>query len=446
LFYIWKGAGKDNKLYYATKGNAAIPEQATALPAYFASDLPVSICSVDNNKFILAYTGKDNRLYLSYFANYNPATWMKDLLSTTGSKASLRDIVIPGAHDAGMSVLNGVGGSQSGTINECNTLTQKIGIGAQLDAGIRMFDLRVGSYNGRLYTKHCSSDCMADAIGGGYGEPLSDILTAIRHFLQTNRGEIVLLTFSHFCEKETPVKALADTVLDRLGKEIIYRRQGTGLSAIPIGALAGKCIVTFEGYARPDKLIDSCTIGEGSQAFINFRRAYAASNQIAKFLSRQEAFFRNMSAGTRDNDLVRLDWQLTQSSDEAAMICNDFQSEKTNPLVDGAMLLTNVIRKHQSIIDLSVEGNKYLPLKVYEWIDQGIITRLNKPNIIYVDVAGAWVTDYCIGLNANRLYADHGLAAGSPLPSAHFRTDSLDHSHTASYLWKNAKDNGMAKK
>ncbi|MHA4808014.1 PI-PLC domain-containing protein [Flavitalea flava] len=404
LFCIWKGPDNDNKLYYGTAKTPAIPQTAIALPGYFSTTQPVSICNVDGNKFILAFTGGNGNMYLSYFTNYNPSSWMKDLLMPSKSNYTLQDIVIPGAHDAGMSVLNGVGGSQSGTINECNTLTQKLPVKGQLNAGIRMFDLRVGTYKDTLYTKHCSSDCMADAIGGGYGEKLAGILDAIRIFLQKNQEEIVLLTFSHFCEKETPVKDLADLILKSLGNPIVYKRNGKALGEIPLRDLAGKVIVTFEHYSRPDGLIDSCTIGDHSDAFINFRREYAATNELAKFLSRQELFFRDLGDGVHNNDLVRLDWQLTQSADEAAMTCNDFQDENVNPLISGAMLLTNVIRKHQSIINLSLDGNKYLPVKLNEWIAGGKINRKNKPNIIYVDAAGGWVTDYCIGLNNSGLY------------------------------------------
>jgi hypothetical protein len=404
LVYIWKGPNNDKKLYYATAADGAVPQSQTALPGYFATDIPISICNVDDNHFILAYSGQDGKLYLSYFANYNPASWMKDLLLPVKSTYTLRDIVLPGSHDAGMSVLSGVGGSQSGTINECNTLTQTLSIGGQLNAGIRMFDLRVGTFNGNLYMKHCSSDCMADAIGGGFGQKLSAALNEIRQFLQTNTDEIVLLTFSHFCEQETPVRELAEKILTGLGKELVYRRASGDIGTIPLKDMAGKVIVTFEHYSQSDGLIDSCTIDDESGAFINFRRKYAATNEIGKFLVKQESFFRALSKGTRSNDLVRLDWQLTQSSDEAAMACNDFQNEKTNPLVSGMMLLTNVIRKHQSIIDLSIDGNQYLPLNLNEWISRGIITPANKPNIIYVDAAGGWTTDYCIHLNSTDLY------------------------------------------
>ena len=136
------------------------------------------------------------------FEAYNPAKWMELSFYPDKSDYRLTDIILPGAHDAGMSVLTATGGQQQGTINDCNTLTQLQDVKAQLNAGIRMFDLRVGSLKNQFYTKHCASDCMADAIGGGYGEKLADIVYAVRDFLNDNPKETVLMTFSHFCETE----------------------------------------------------------------------------------------------------------------------------------------------------------------------------------------------------------------------------------------------------
>ena len=404
LFYIWKGPKNDNRIYYAAGSGNVAPSGAFPLPVYFSTRHAVSICKVDDSKFILAYIGEDQQFYLSYFTNYHPESWMKDWLLVKKGDHTLKDIVLPGAHDAGMSVLSGVGGTQSGSINECNTLTQTQGISDQLKAGIRMFDLRVGTFNNALYTKHCAADCMEDAIGGGYGEKLNTILTGIKSFLHKNDQEFVLVTFSHFCEKETPVKDLADSIVDALGKDLLFSSASKSLEQVRLKDLAGKVVVVFEGYARADGLIDSSTMQNSSLAFINFRREYAATNDINGLTSKEEVFFGDLKNGAGKNDLIRLDWQLTQSSDEAAMVCNDFQDEKTNPLINGAMLLTNVIRKHQSIIDQAVRGNRYLAVKMNEWIANGIITAKNKPNILYVDVAGGWITDYCIGLNNSGLY------------------------------------------
>ena len=403
LFYIWPATGRDHRLRYAATASSATPADDEQLPDYFASRFAVSICNVDQSKFILSFIGLDGKFYLSFFTNYNPGHWMEDILTPGKRLYTLKDIVIPGAHDAGMSVLTAVGGQQSGSINECNTLTQTQGIGSQLNAGIRMFDLRIGRYNRQLYSKHSSADCMADAMGGGYGESLYSILTSIKRFLATNKKEIVLLSFSHFCEQEAGAGEVADSIIKVLGTGVLYEHKGKGLGEISLAELAGKVIVTFEHFARPDLGIDSCSIAQSSNCFINFRREYAATNKLANLLKKQETFFQQMQK-TGANDLVRLDWQLTQSSDEAAMVCNDFQNEKMSPIINGAMLLTNVIRKHQSVIDLSLDGNKNLPGWINKRLSNGTFTSFNKPNILYVDVAGAWITDYCIELNNKQLY------------------------------------------
>jgi len=404
LFYIWKGQKNDNRIYYASAEKNSAPSKQNVLPGYFSTVNPVAICDVDGNNFIMAYAGSDRKMYLSYFASYNPASWMQDVLFNSKGDYTLKDIVIPGSHDAGMSVLTAAAGLQSQTINECNTLTQTQSIGKQLNAGMRMFDLRIGSYKNVLHTKHCSSDCMAEAVGGGYGEKLHTILTDLKSFLKKNTREIIILNFSHFCEKETPNKDLVDTIVQTLGIDLVYRSAGKNISDVKLNELAGKVVVLFERYVHPGKIVDSSAIADASDAFINWRREYAATNDLNKLASAEERFFTLLKNGVRQNDLIRLDWQLTQSPDEAALICNDFQSDKTSPIINGAMFLTNLIRKNKSIIDLSLKGNNYLPAKVNEWLANGTITKSNKPNVLYVDVAGTWITDYCVDLNNHSVY------------------------------------------
>lgn len=404
LFYIWKDTKKDNNVYYATGEEQARSLTGHSLPNYFKTAYPVAVCKVDDKKFAMAFIGADQKLYLSFFTTYNPARWMEDTLFPTKGELTLKDIVIPGSHDAGMSALNGTGGKQAGSINNCNTLTQKLNIGQQLNAGIRMFDLRVGSFKNSIYTKHSSSDCMAEAMGGGYGERFKDIIDSVKNFLSRNKKEFVILTFSHFCPKEASTDEVADYIFSTLGKEHIFNNQSKSIDQIKLNQLAGKVIVTFEQYASADKLIDSNSMADKSKTFLNIRRAYAATNQINKLLSKEELFFNSIISGVNKNDLIRLDWQLTQSSDEAALVCNDFQNENVDPVINGLMLLTNVIKKNKSIIDMATGGNKYLPAKVNGWIGTGTINKNNKPNILYVDVAGPWITDYCIELNGMAVY------------------------------------------
>ncbi|PSL23322.1 hypothetical protein [Chitinophaga ginsengisoli] len=184
----------------------------------------------------------------------------------------------------------------------------------------------------------------------------------------------------------------------------IYYRQGGKLEDTKLEDFAGKAIVLFKNYSYPGLKIDSGTMVSSSKAFINYRREYAATNDLDGLLVAQQAFFKGLQGDVKDNDLIRLDWQLTETGSEAAMICNEVQSEEANPLADGALLLTNVIKHHKSIIDLSLIGNRYLVPKVMEWIADGTIDKENKPNILYVDVAGNWITDFCIDLNNMPLY------------------------------------------
>lgn len=404
LFYIWRGYKKDNRLYYKMGAGFESPRGHTELPPYFTTDLPVSVSKVDDNDFLMAYTGTDRRLYLSKFSAYQPAKWMEQVIQPLQSNKKLKDIVMPGSHDAGMSILTATGGQQKGTINECNTLTQQMNIEKQLNAGIRMFDFRVGTYNGMLYTKHSSSDCMAEALGGGYGERLQPIALAIRKFLQTNPQEIVLASFSHFCEQETPLQRLKDSLMNWVGMDHLYTATKTSIGDVPLSELAGKAVLSFEIPGNTDNRFPTCAIADTSTAFINFRRAYAATNKMNELIDKEKNFFISLNNTLNPNDLVRLDWQLTQSADEAPVICNEFEDEKINPLVNGVMLLANVIRKNKSIIGHSLDGNKLLPVKLNEWIKDGTIHTKNKPNIVYVDVAGIWITDYCIDLMRGELY------------------------------------------
>lgn len=219
---------------------------------------------------------------------------MGDLLLPTKGDYTLKDIVIPGAHDAGMYVLTAAGGQQQGTINECNTLTQVTNISDQLNAGIRMFDLRVGIFNREMYIKHCASDCMEDAIGGGYGGRLRDMLFEIKDFIRQNNKEIVLLTFSHFCEKEIGPESLADSIVRYLGKDILFeRKEDTPLNKIPLKEMAGKVILSFENYDGKNRCISSGTIADASGAFINFRRMYAVTNDPKKLWQREEFFLKH---------------------------------------------------------------------------------------------------------------------------------------------------------
>lgn len=335
----------------------------------------------------------------------NMSRWITESLLPEKSAYTLKDIVIPGSHDAGMSVLFETGGSQKSTINECNTLTQTKSIEKQIKEGIRMFDLRTGVLRDTIFLKHSSSDCMDMAIGGGYGERLEPVLHAAKSFLTENPGEFLIFGFSHFCPKEMAVDKLASEIIRVLGKEHVYLRGNKGLQDITIGELSGKVLLAFESDSFSNEgIVFNSMINTTSSSALNFRRAYAATNKLDKLLSVQIAFFKSMDVGVGNNDLIRLDWQLTQSPQEAAMVCNAFESDKNSPIFDGGLLVANLLTGAKSILAHAKRANKVLPSKLDKWINDGTIHQKNKPNILYVDAAGDWITKYCIQLNNSPLY------------------------------------------
>lgn len=392
------------QLYYSFLEEPLKEMDYTALPLYFNTKKAVQIMQLKESEWSLKFVGLNNKVYQCTLKEYNSEKWMEQFLIPVSSTLSLKDIVIPGSHDAGMNVLTATGGQQKGTINACNTLTQQLPIEQQLQQGIRMFDLRVGMYNQLLYTKHAAADCMEDAIGGGYGEQLKTVSEGIKQFLKTNTQEIILLTFSHFCEKEAPLQQLQDSLIKWIGTEQIYQNKSTSIGNVQLNKLAGKVVLSFEIPNWNHPQFPNCAIADSSTAFINFRRAYASTNNLNKLLQTEQDFFEKLQNGVQKNDLIRLDWQITQSADEASAVCNDFQDEKLNPIVNGAILLANMIRKNKSIIDHAKLANQQLPIKMNEWITNKTITHKNKPHIIYVDMAGAWVTNYCVFLLQSPLY------------------------------------------
>jgi hypothetical protein len=395
---------KQYQLYYSFLDKPMKEMDFVSMPIHFNTKQPVQITQINEREWLMKFVGFNNKVYQSSLTSYNANKWMEQFLAADKSQKTLKDIVIPGSHDAGMSVLTATGGQQKGTINACNTLTQLISIEEQLMKGIRMFDLRVGKHNQMLYTKHAASDCMEDAIGGGYGERLKTVALGLKKFLQVNSKEIVLISFSHFCEKEAPLKELQDSLINWIGEDQIFKNTAVAIADVPLKQLAGKVILSFEIPNWNHSLFPRCDMTDSSTAFINFRRAYASTNDMKKLIQTEQDFFTKLQTGVSKNDIIRLDWQITQSADEASAVCNDFQDEHLNPLVNGAILLANMIRKNKSIIDHAKIANQQLPVKMNEWVSNRTITNKNKPNIMYVDVAGAWVTDYCIFLLQSPLY------------------------------------------
>ena len=89
------------------------------------------------------------------------------------------------------------------------SITQSLDITAQLQAGIRYFDLRIAAKKG-------SNECFC--VHGLYGANIDDILKDISRFLDKHPKEVVLLDFNHFYEMDQfKHKQLMSHILEVLG-------------------------------------------------------------------------------------------------------------------------------------------------------------------------------------------------------------------------------------
>jgi len=157
---------------------------------------------------ILAYEGStspgDNSQAVQ-LKNYN--YWMTHDFDVQG--ASLAEITIPGAHDAGMGKI----ASCSSYAGADVTKTQQMSFGGMLNSGIRYFDIRpvIDKY-GRMYLGHFTWVGTDINIGihkftlrneGCYGFTVEGMLEDVRKFLaKSDNHEVIILKMSHFLDFE----------------------------------------------------------------------------------------------------------------------------------------------------------------------------------------------------------------------------------------------------
>lgn len=126
----------------------------------------------------------------NFTSNNPPVDWMHSNLATLDSR-SIRQICMPGSHDAGMSVRNG--GTVFGV--DDNIITQRGNVAFQLQCGSRYFDIRPAISAGRFVAGHYSA--LGDkSWQGGNGQSLDDVIREINDFASRNK-ELIIIDLSH---------------------------------------------------------------------------------------------------------------------------------------------------------------------------------------------------------------------------------------------------------
>lgn len=325
------------------------------------------------------------------------ARWMEQTLDFS---RTLKEISIPGSHDAGMyTSRNCSPGAAS-----CNTETQKKPMLGQLEAGMRYFDLRPvwttgDRVTGHFVTGHFSN---VDLLGGQgcEGGTLMDIFTGVNDFLSRGNKELVILKFSHYYDRdadrfsfnESRLGALIELVTGMLGKWLYVNRTGDRLAALPLSQIigsSGKVIAVFDSL--PDQLVQSGVyqysdysppsppegttcgdqLGPVSGALAVYDK-YSETNDIG--FMRKDQLDKLDCAVNHGGDLFLLSWTLTQSP------------------VQASTCLFGVAASIIALADKAIES-------IVPDLRGHIITSANVPNIVYLDVSPERATAACIDVN-----------------------------------------------
>jgi hypothetical protein len=304
--------------------------------------------------------------------------WMSDALPAIGA-STLKQLVMPGSHDAGMSVVSGCTGALNFGANACNTQTQTLSIGDQLAAGSRYFDIRPVLQGGTFVTGHFNTSPFLGCNGQG----LTQVLDEAKNFVRS-APDMAILKFSHYIDRDTgggfndsQMEQLISLVIARLG-DALYKGPATlGSTTLSqyLGS-TGRIVVVFDGLSS----LRSKYVAQGiysysdysGQADLTVYDQYAKTNTLPTMINDQLGRMNNPA--NHGGDMFLLSWTLTQS-DPQAIAC-------------GANVgLT-------SILDLAYEANAAL----WPSLAQHSISPTALPNVVYVDNNRGQAADFSVWL------------------------------------------------
>lgn len=126
-----------------------------------------------------------------------PTSWMQNNLNILGNR-TLRQLCMPGSHDAGMSIRgNSITGGATAGAFDCNVLTQTTGILGQLQFGARYFDIRPVIGGGQYFTGHYSPIIKDKVVWqGANGQSIQSVINDVNTYTAGNK-ELVVLYLSH---------------------------------------------------------------------------------------------------------------------------------------------------------------------------------------------------------------------------------------------------------
>lgn len=428
--------------------------------------------------------------------SFTRENWMRDM-QTMFYQKTLKDIVLPGAHDAAMSKLT----KNLGGANANNAITQHLSIYDMLMHGIRYFDLRAATYDNKtFYAIHASPFNTKTTLGtldfGALGPSMDEILNDVKKFASTHPRELIILSFGHYYYLvDVPMTTADDSnkfdknafasyvqnilrdwmiTTDRILDRNIFDDMG-------FGNVYGNIIARFDGVtSNPNS-------GIYSWDDVKISDNYAGTNDVGKMVKDQ--LDKMNDPKNHDGQLFLLSWTLTQSNLQAGIAGT---SQYTDPVLETIFPvygLSRLLGGHSvvqvpNLHELASMANAFLrptmeyqvsavPLKESSFAPQfaqgsamynqviggkAVISpaKGNVPNIILVDDADVWVTDIAIWMNYqfNRSYLTSTSSGGLGISSTTDSTQRLSLNYgdiivlrnvnSMPHMYLSGRDNGAA--
>ncbi len=284
------------------------------------------------------------------------ADWMKKLSDST----TLNNIMMPGSHDAGMSVTN-----HCSVDSADYSKTQSVSIGDQLVYGSRYFDIRVDFDHDELVTYHREGPL------GCNGQLLKAILDQTQQFLIKYPSETAILKFSHIRDyighDPYDTKSRIAKLVKNYTDYIYTNNQGsTNLAYITLNDVRGKMILVFDYSDKPseDNFINP-TIG-------NFLyRDYTSKENIIKTpnIIVYDVFSHTPNYNEMSNTQIEKWGQYGGLGQEYLFLLSWTLTSTLGPATG-------------TVLELATEANAHLDSVLR---DQIITKKSTKPNIVYID-------------------------------------------------------------
>lgn len=297
-----------------------------------------------------------------FSSNNPPVAWMQDNIGKLGPR-TLRQLTIPGSHDAGMYELTG----GTAFANDANTQTQTLSIGGQLTLGSRYFDSRPVISDGQYVSGHYSD--LTEPLGwqGGNGESFDDIISDINDFTSTNK-ELIIVNLSHDYDTDTGrdyqvfTQAQWDALFELLlGINDLYVAPDpttVDLTQLPLSDFIGDDNAAVVVIVQPNNgsitLGDYNSLGFYTYSQFNAYNSYSDTDSDSDMSSDQLQKMRTVRTSPDAQEFL-LSWTLTQDAADA-------------------------VTGYPTILDLAAEAMQSLYTDVFP-----ACSNTTYPNIIFLD-------------------------------------------------------------